>query len=85
MGLNRNAPAASSAFSTRGSSCSSTVRNRGMKKCSSRNWFTPRRSQASHASDGAGRLGRVTFEQRDVVAVLGQQHRGRQSRLLPRR
>ena len=54
-----------------------------MKKWRRRNWLTPRRSQSSHALERRRRLGRVAFEQRDVMAVLGEQHRARQSRHSP--
>ena len=53
-GLNRMAPARSKAVASSGSSDSTTARHRGCRKCSMRNWLTPRRSQSSQAVSGAG-------------------------------
>ena len=51
-GLNRSAPSRSIAAISWGSSCSTTWRYRARKRCGSRNWLTPVRSQLSHASAG---------------------------------
>ena len=83
MGSRRRAPAASRALTTRGAAhARASSRKRGWKKCSSRNWLTPRRSHAPRRRRAPG-LGAVALEHRDLVSVIGQQHGGGEPRHSP--